>query len=118
RGESVWLGFFPVRGIAPVRAARASARRCEVRRALPTRTRATRTQPRATRLGRRLVASRVLRRWDAARFGAERGVSDRFNRAELVGAVGRRLARARASGDGSPGRASRAARRRAREAAR
>ncbi len=90
----------------------AFAERCEAeaRQAAP--------QSRAARLGRRVVPARLLRRRHAAGLGEQRRMPDRFDRAELVGAVGRGRCRARAHGDGRGRRAARAPRRRADPAAR
>ena len=77
--------------------ARAARRRRVRRRAAQREAARLRAQHRAARLGRRLVPPRLLRRRLAARLGGERRVPDRFDRAELVGAVRRgRSASARA----------------------
>ena len=99
KGESVWLGVLPVRRADVVRR-RSRERRDDqrVRRALPA--------PRRSDCG----ATSSQHAWDGAWYrrayfddgtplgsGDERRVPDRFDRAELVGAVGRRRhARARA----------------------
>ena len=84
RGESVWLGWFLVvvlNEFAPI---------CERR---DRRDLAQRYRNEARWLtgmleagvGRRLVSARLLRRWHAARVGAERGVPDRFADAVVGG---------------------------------
>ena len=68
-------------------------------------------------LGRRLVSTRVFRRWDAARVGAERGMPDRLADAVVGRALAGGGATARRARDGGGARASGPARRAARAAA-
>ena len=68
-------------------------------------------------LGRRLVSTGVLRRWDAARVGTERGMPDRFAHAIVGGALARGGSPARRARDGGGTRASGQARRAAGAAA-
>ena len=107
KGESVWLAFFlydvlvAFGDLARRRSDLAFAERCAVAGGNAAR------EHRATRLGRRLVPARLLRRRTAARLGQQRRVPDRFPAAELVGPVARRRPRARQAGAGRPRRAAR-----------
>ena len=91
QGESVWDAWFLLTGLE--RFAELAEARGDAERASP----AAVTRPTAPRrrrgngLGRPLVSSRLLRRRDPAGLGAERRVSDRFDRA----VVGRDLRRRR-----------------------
>ena len=68
---------------------------------------------RTRRMGRRLVSPRLLRRRDAARFGVERRVPHRLDRAVVGSHLRRRGSRARPPRDGRRGRAPDPPRRRA-----
>ena len=89
KGESVWLAFFlfyVLRQFAPIARMRGEtsfAARCEHE--------ATQLAMRIeeTRVGWRLVSTRVLRRRHAARFEEQPRMPDRFDIAKLVGAIGR-----------------------------
>ena len=100
KGESVWLAFFlydvlrQFAEVARVRGDASFAERCADGGG------AAAPEHRAARLGRRVVSPRVLRRRHAARLGEQRRMPDRFDLAELVGAVRRRRCRALAHGDG------------------
>ena len=89
-GESVWLGFFlyaVLRQFAEVAQRTGDApfaERCDAEAAK------LRQNLEQHALGRRMVSARVFRRRHAARLGGQRRVPDRFGRAELVGALGRR----------------------------
>ena len=91
KGESVWLALLPATtccaqfaDVARSRGDAAFAERCEAEAAK------LRENIEQHALGRRVVSPRVLRRRHAARLGDQRRVPDRFDRAELVGAVRRR----------------------------
>ena len=93
KGESVWLAFFLIAVLtqfAPLARRHANA---GVRRTLRHRGGAAAPAHRGNELGRRLVPPRLLRRRRAARLGQQRRMPDRFDRAELGGAVGRRATR-------------------------
>ena len=118
KGESVWLGFFLCEVLRQFTAAGACARRRRLRRALRKRGCAAAPEPRAARLGRRVVPPRLLRRRHAARLGEQRRVPHRFALAELGRALRRGRRAARAHGHAGGRRAAGAARGRAHPAAR
>ena len=84
KGESVWVAWFLIavlRRFAALAEARGDA---DAGRDLPRRRpRRSRAAVEATRLGRRLVSPRLLRRRHAARLGRERRVPDRLDRPDL-----------------------------------
>ena len=87
RGESVWLGWFLVTVLnefAPMCERRG---RSDLAQTLSRRG-ALADRHAGAGLGRRLVSPRLLRRWDAARLGAERGVQARFADAVVGRALG------------------------------
>ncbi len=90
-GESTWLGFFLHTVLTALRADLRPIGRSRSRGSLPPASAAIGCRPRSG-VGRRMVPPRLLRRWDAAWIGAERRVPDRFGRAVVGGAVGRRTA--------------------------
>ncbi len=81
--------LLPVRGVAPVRHAGTRPWRRALCAALRRRAHQAARATRGARMGRCLVSPRLLRRRHAARLGGQRGVPDRLDRTELVGAVGR-----------------------------
>jgi cellobiose phosphorylase len=90
KGESVWLGFFlhaVLRQFAEVARGRGDT---PFRRTVRSRGRQAAPEPRAARLGRRVVSARVLRRRHAAGIGEQRRMPDRLGLAKLVGALRRR----------------------------
>ena len=108
KGESVWLGWFLhailVALRAPRRATRRDGARARAGASTPTRSQGALE----SRLGRRLVPARLLRRRHAARLRRERRVPDRLDRAVLGASSPARRdpARARArdgGGRGAPG---------------
>ncbi len=122
QGRERLAGLLPVRSAPPVRQARRRLWRPGLRRTLPGRGASSAPEHRAACLGWRVVPPRLVRRWHAARFGKQHRMPDRFDLAELVGALrcGRRGWRPRAFAPGDAGgrRAAGAPRVRARPAAR
>ena len=88
-GESVWLGFFLCSVLKRVRRGRAAEGRRVVRRAMRCGRHEASPEPRAARLGRRVVSARVFRRRHAAGIGEQCRVPNRLRCAKLVGAFGR-----------------------------
>ena len=103
KGESVWLGFFlydvltQFAEVARRRGDLPFAERCRAGGG------ATAREPRAARLGWRLVSPRLLRRRHAAGIGEQCRMPDRFDCPKLVGALRGRRSRARAPGHGGGG---------------
>ena len=90
-------GLLPVRGAAPVRRPGPPAGRYALRRDLRRRRGAPAREPGTSRLGRRLVSPRLVRRRHAAGFGGQQRMPDRFDLPELGGTVRGGRSRTRAA---------------------